>query len=95
MVPVRVREARYRVQIGGRSIGGGTWTPPGGVQYFAPSHEAVIVASVDAEASGVLGHLWDRVRGGDAPITVQGEIVADLLVGSITVPFEVTRVRRD
>jgi len=26
---------------------------------------------------------------------VQGEVVADLLVGSITVPFEVRRVRRD
>ena len=95
VVPVRVREARYRVQIGGRSIGRGTWTPPGGVQYFAPGQEAVIVASVDPETSGVLGSLWDHVRGRDMPIAVQGEMVADLLAGSVTVPFEVSRVRRE
>jgi hypothetical protein len=29
------------------------------------------------------------------PIAVKGEVVADLLVGSIVVPFEVSRVRRD
>ncbi len=69
ILPVRVREARYHVQIGGRSIGRGTW--------------------------GVLGSLWDRVRGREVPMAVQGEVVADLLVGSITVPFEVRRVRRD
>ena len=95
LLPVRVREARYRVQIGGRQIGRGTWTPAGGVLYFAPGQAAVIVASVDPEASGVLGTLWDRIRGRDVPIAVQGEVVADLLVGSITVPFEVSRVRRD
>ena len=95
VVPVRVREARYRVQIGGRSIGRGTWTPPGGVQYFAPGQEAVIVASVDPETSGMLGSLWDHVRGHDMPIAVQGEMVADLLAGSVTVPFEVSRVRRE
>lgn len=95
ILPVRVREARYRVQIGGRPMGRGTWTPPGGVQYFAPGQAAVIVASVDPEVSGVLGSLWDRLRGREVPIAVQGEIVADLLVGSITVPFEVSRVRRD
>ena len=95
IVPVRVRGASYRVQIGGRSFGRGSWTPPGGVQYFAPGQEAVIVASVDPEVSGALGSLWDRVRGRDVPIAVQGEMAADLLVGSITVPFEVSRVRRD
>jgi hypothetical protein len=95
VLPVRVREARYRVQIAGRPIGGGTWTPAGGVLYFAPGQAAVIVASMDPELSGLLGTLWDRVRGRDVPIAVQGEVVADLLVGSITVPFEVSRVRRD
>lgn len=95
VLPVRVREARYLVQIGGRSVGKGTWTPVGGVLYFAPGQAAVIVASVDPEVSGVLGTLWDRVRGRDVPIAVQGEIVAALPVGSITVPFEVSRVRRD
>src|SRR5258706_2143828 len=95
ILPVRVREARYHVQIGGRSIGRGTWTPPRGPMYFAPGQEAVIVASLDSEASGVLGSLWDRVRGREVPIAVQGEVVADLLVGSITVPFEVRPVRRD
>ena len=95
ILPVRVRGASYRVQIGGRSIGRGSWTPPGGVQYFAPGQEAVIVASVDPDVSGALGSLWDRVRGHEKPIAVHGEIAADLFVGSITVPFEVSRVRRD
>jgi len=95
IVPVRVRGASYRVQIGGRSVGHGSWTPPGGVQYFAPGQAAVIVASVDPEVSGALGSLWDRVRGRGMPIAVHGEIAADLFVGSITVPFEVSRVRRD
>jgi len=95
VLPVRVREARYRVQIGGRSIGRGTWTPAGGVLYFAPGQSAVIVASMDPETSGMLGTLWDRVRGRDVPIAVQGDVVVDLLMGSITVPFEVSRVQRD
>jgi Late embryogenesis abundant protein len=95
LLPVRVREARYQVQVGGRPFGQGKWTPAGGVLYFAPGEAAVIVASVDPEAAAVLGTLWDRLRGRDVPIAVKGEVVADILIGSIAVPFEVSRVRRD
>lgn len=94
IVPVRVREVRYRVHVGGRYAGRGTWRPPGGVLYFGPGQEVSIVASVDPAVSGVFGTVWDRIRGKDAPISLQGEVVVDLLVGTITVEFEVRRVRR-
>jgi len=94
LVPVRVREVRYRVFVGGRYAGRGSWTPPGGVQYFGPGGEVLVVAAVDPAVFGVMGAMWDRIRGRDTPISVQGEVVVDLFVTRVTVEFEVRRVRR-
>jgi hypothetical protein len=85
--------ATYAIDVSDKEVASGVWSPPESPQPFAPGEDLHLDLVVHPEAASALAMSAELLHGRRPPVRVHGTLTIHALWSTLTLPFEVRRLK--